>query len=115
MPITENCDFCDRLKSERARLGIKQSQLAELAGVSKNTALSWEKGATSPTVAHLEALAEHGMDLVYLVTGKHLPTDLNDSDIEWLMLGRRIDERSDLRSSLQNLLDIADEPRGMHD
>ena len=60
----------ERLKEERLRLGMSQARLAAVAGVSKNTAINWERGASSPTIASLIATAEAGVDLTYVVTGR---------------------------------------------
>ncbi|WP_162961855.1 helix-turn-helix domain-containing protein, partial [Pseudomonas aeruginosa] len=43
----------ERLKEERQRLGMSQTELAEQCGVSKNTQLAYEKGERSPDAAYL--------------------------------------------------------------
>lgn len=58
-----------RLKDERTRLGLTQPALAEAAGAAKRTVIDWEKGVSSPTAAQLEALAQIGLDVLYVVTG----------------------------------------------
>lgn len=71
-----------RLKEERQRLGLSQQRMAGVAGVSKNTAINWEKGDTSPTASALLALADAGADAVYILTGKHsnaTTVDLNNA------------------------------------
>ncbi len=64
----------DRLKEERQRLGLNQSDFAAFAGVSKNSQLNYEKGERSPDAGYLAAIAEKGVDVLYVVTGKRTPT-----------------------------------------
>lgn len=59
-----------RLKDERERLGKSQDAFAEAAGVSRRAYIEWEKGTTSPTVAHLSGLLQAGVDVLYIVTGR---------------------------------------------
>lgn len=59
----------NRLKEERERLGYTQPVFAELAGAKKRTLIDWEKGVSSPTAVQLSALAEVGIDVIYVITG----------------------------------------------
>ncbi len=53
-----------QLKERRKTLGITQSDLAEMAGVSKNTLYKIETGQTNPTLKMLGKIAEIlGMEL----------------------------------------------------
>ncbi|MGS0943737.1 helix-turn-helix domain-containing protein (plasmid) [Pseudomonas luteola] len=61
-----------RLRAERNRLGMNQSQLAEIGGVTKNTQANYEKDDKSPDSAYLLAVAEVGVDIVFVLTGKHI-------------------------------------------
>lgn len=58
-----------RLKSERERLRLSQTQVAELTHVGKTTVINWEKGASAPDANQLAALAAAGVDVLYIVTG----------------------------------------------
>ena len=60
----------DRFKSERERLALTQPRVADLTGVGKTTVINWEKGLSSPTAVQLSALAEVGLDVLYVVTGQ---------------------------------------------
>ena len=66
--------FGERLKEERARLGLSQPALGEIAGATKWTVINWEKGDSSPDAVQLGALAEKGLDVLYVVTGAHTAT-----------------------------------------
>lgn len=64
-----------RLREERTRLSLSQEKLAAVAGVAKNTAINWEKDASSPTANSLIALGEAGADVLYILTGKRSPME----------------------------------------
>jgi transcriptional regulator with XRE-family HTH domain len=59
----------ERLRQERARLGLRQDDLARLGGVNRNTQGSYEKGERNPDVAYLAAVATQGVDVRYVITG----------------------------------------------
>lgn len=63
----------NRLREERERLGFSQTDLAALAGASKNSQYNYEKGERSPDTAYLVAVAAHGVDVLYVVTGERVP------------------------------------------
>ncbi len=71
-----------RLREERKRLGLSQERLAVIAGVAKNTAINWEKGASSPTADALIELANAGVDAVYVLSGKRQSHGTTYSDEE---------------------------------
>lgn len=49
----------ENLKARRKAAKLSQAAMAEIAGVSKNTYISYEKDDTSPQVSAIEALANH--------------------------------------------------------
>ncbi|MCQ4314458.1 XRE family transcriptional regulator [Stutzerimonas zhaodongensis] len=59
----------ERLKEERSRLGFSQTDFGALAGVGKTTQINYEKGNGSPSADYLAAIAEKGVDVLYVVTG----------------------------------------------
>ncbi|MFG0460786.1 helix-turn-helix domain-containing protein [Pseudomonas sp. yb_1] len=63
----------ERLKEERERLGLNQTEFAALAGASKNSQYNYEKGERSPDANYLAAAAKQGVDVLYVVTGVRLP------------------------------------------
>lgn len=63
----------DRLKEERSRLGFSQTDLATAGGVGKTTQINYEKGERSPDASYLAAVAERGVDVLYVVTGERRP------------------------------------------
>ncbi|KAF1021870.1 MAG: hypothetical protein GAK30_01559 [Paracidovorax wautersii] len=65
--------FSDRLVEERKRLGLNQSDFGALGGVKKHAQLNYESGLRNPDSSYLEAIALHGVDVGYLLTGVRLP------------------------------------------
>lgn len=63
----------ERLKEERVRLGYNQADFAAIAGVAKTSQFNYEKGDRSPDATYLAAVAEKGVDVLYVVTGERRP------------------------------------------
>jgi len=62
--------FCGRrLKAERKRIGLTQTEFGKLTGVSLNSQTRFEMGKCSFTVAYLLKSAAHGVDISYVLTG----------------------------------------------
>ncbi|VWD08644.1 phage DNA-binding protein [Burkholderia lata] len=69
--------FSKRLKEERQRLGLNQTAFASLGGVSKDAQLNYENGSRRPDSTYLEAVASHGVDVLYALTGQRNVTSLS--------------------------------------
>ena len=65
----------DRLKEEREKLGVSQSVFGELGGVTKASQINYEKGTRSPDAAYLSGVAEVGVDVGYVLSGKRTITE----------------------------------------
>ncbi|MBN8518744.1 MAG: helix-turn-helix transcriptional regulator [Candidatus Accumulibacter sp.] len=61
--------FSERLREERKRLGLSQTEFAKAVGVHLNTQSRYEKGHTEPDMAYLEAISQAGVDVVYVLSG----------------------------------------------
>jgi len=61
--------YAERLRLERARLGISQAQLAEAGGVSKTTELAYEADKYVFDVEYLDAVGAVGVDTTYVQNG----------------------------------------------
>ncbi|WP_456990189.1 helix-turn-helix domain-containing protein [Lysobacter sp. A286] len=73
--------FGEHLRIERRRLGVNQTTLAEVGGVSKATQVAYEAGSTRPDAAYLAKVADAGVDVYWLLTGRRsAPT------IQWGLL-----------------------------
>lgn len=66
---------------ERRRLGLNQTALAEVGGVSKATQVAYEAGSTRPDAAYLAKVADVGVDVCWLLTGRKPPPST-----EWELL-----------------------------
>ena len=66
-------DIGTRIRLAREDLGLSQSALAEIAGVSKQTQMKYEAGKTMPDAAYLALMGRLGADVLFLVTGQRTP------------------------------------------
>lgn len=71
--------FSRRLRSERERLGLSQTDFGAIAGVKRNAQMNYENGTRAPDADYLSAIAEAGVDIHYVVTGKRV---LTESDVQ---------------------------------
>lgn len=103
----ENYTFGKRLKTERQRLGSTQTEFAERGGVSKVTQAAYESDSTRPDIVYLSKLADAGVDVLWVTTGRREPNcidwDLVDELLElideWASERKKAttrDERKDL-------------------
>lgn len=66
-----------RLRGERDRIGLSQTDLAEVAaqagapGATRQSQALYEKGKRFPDAAYLAAVATAGVDVRYVLTGEH--------------------------------------------
>lgn len=58
-----------RLREERDALGLTQEAFGRLGGVQKRAQITYEADERSPDAAYLSALATHGVDVLYVLTG----------------------------------------------
>ncbi|MFY1053594.1 transcriptional regulator [Ectopseudomonas khazarica] len=72
----------ERLREERERLGLNQGAFGELGGVKANAQGNYEKGERYPDAAYLAAVAEKGIDVLYVVTGRRTPKPSNALSID---------------------------------
>jgi transcriptional regulator with XRE-family HTH domain len=64
--------FCERLRAERARLGLNQTDFAALAGVTKKTQMLYEAGERVPDAHYMAAITQAGADMYYIITGQKI-------------------------------------------
>ncbi|MDQ7735779.1 S24 family peptidase [Halomonas sp. SpR1] len=58
-----------RLREERVRLGFSQTELGDIAGITKNTQMLYESEKRSPKADYLSALHAVGVNTHYVLTG----------------------------------------------
>ncbi len=63
-------EFSARLKAERQRTGLNQKDFGQIAGVGLQTQSRYETSETQPNAEYLAALAQAGVDILYLLTGQ---------------------------------------------
>jgi transcriptional regulator with XRE-family HTH domain len=71
----------DRLRDERKRFKLNQTQSGELCGVQKQTFVRWELGDSFIPADKLALLGENGFDVLYIVTGRREPEGEVVSDL----------------------------------
>jgi transcriptional regulator with XRE-family HTH domain len=65
--------FGARLVAERERLSLAQDDMKSITGVSRRAQFNYEQSVRLPDVGYLAALAKHGFDVSYLITGNRAP------------------------------------------
>jgi transcriptional regulator with XRE-family HTH domain len=78
--------FAERLKRERSRLGLSQSELAVAGHISKATQVAYEAGTHVPNLEYLSDVGQLGVDIVYVMTGR-VQIDFVESEFDWELLG----------------------------
>ncbi|TRX75326.1 helix-turn-helix domain-containing protein [Pseudomonas mangiferae] len=100
----------ERLKEERLRLGYNQSEFAAAGGVTKNSQFNYEKGDRSPDAGYLAAIADIGVDVYYVVTGRRVPLQadaLNEEETQMVGYMRRLRDPADRESILRHAYVLA--------
>lgn len=93
-----------RLLEERTRMGLNQTEFAARGGVGKATQINYEKGERSPDASYLQAIADEGADVLYIVTGKRSSdSEGRLSDAESTLLTRWRSGSPVLRGYLQEV------------
>ena len=84
--VYENTDQRgDRIRIERSRLGLSQSEFASLINKQKMAVFRYEKGERVMGQDDLEALNTAGVDVYYLITGERSQPDLLSDDAKELL------------------------------
>lgn len=107
-----------RIREERLRLKLSQEEFGSFGGVIQNTQWKYEDGQRTPDAMYLALVAEKGVDVLYVVTGRREPTPdlykekanrtnetrvgydlgaVNWRDAKWLALGRALTETNRVR------------------
>lgn len=99
------------LREERTRLGLKQEEMAQIGGVTRNTQGSYERDERRPDTGYLKALHAVGLDVLYVVTGVRTPAPISElSEDEGVIIRRYRSIPSDDQKSVRRFLQaIADD------
>lgn len=84
MSDTQKQAIGERLAQERARLGWSQTEAARLADVGFSTYGAYEQGRSTPNAECLQLLAQHGVDVLFVVTGEVATTVLTPDETSLL-------------------------------
>lgn len=100
----------DFLREERNRLGLKQEEMAQIGGVTRNTQGSYERNERRPDTGYLRALHAVGLDVLYVVTGVRTAAQVGElSEDEKVLVGRYRtlppDDKKSVRRFLQAIAD----------
>jgi transcriptional regulator with XRE-family HTH domain len=68
--LDTNVEISTRLREERKRLGLSQTEFAAKAKVHLKSQMNYEKGDRAPDAAYLSAIAAAGADVLYILTGE---------------------------------------------
>jgi len=63
-------NFGDRLREERNRLSLSQTELGRIGGVQARAQRYYESGERHPDSNYLSAIAAAGVDVLYILTGR---------------------------------------------
>ena len=81
-----------RLREERERLGLTQTQFADVGNASKRSVTDWEQGKLHPNGEFLALLSERGADINYIFTGERNITKLSQNESTVLTEIRQLDD-----------------------
>ena len=89
----------DRLKEERLRLGLSQSDFADVGGAHRKSQGNYESGERFPDAQYLSAISAAGADVQYIVTGQRQGQGIGESAVhqavldavDLLSLGKKVD------------------------
>lgn len=106
-------DFSSRLKEERKRIGVSQAELGTAGGVSKDAQLNYESGDRSPNASYLQAIADAGVDVLYVLTGRRSSLEGMPDELRTLVRAYDLADK-DGKAALQmvSLLAVRSAPMG---
>lgn len=93
-----------RLREERERLCLSQTLFGAIGGIKTNAQVKYEKDERSPDADYLSALAGKGVDVLYVLTGRHIPVEeasLSSEEVKLLGFYRQMSNLS--RQSLMHM------------
>ncbi|WP_168400611.1 helix-turn-helix domain-containing protein [Erwinia amylovora] len=79
-----------RLREERDKLGLNQTDFAKLGGQSRGSQAYYERDERSPDARYLSTLSGLGVDVLYVITGAHTPVvqDISKDELELIKIFR---------------------------
>ncbi len=103
----------DRLRLERLRLELNQTEFAAYGGVRKQAQILYEQGRRKPDTSYLLGIALAGADVTYILTGQRMPLPAalkGDSGVSTLLVTR--DQRTFVAAAIMSYMDQLDDELG---
>lgn len=100
--------FAQRVKIERERMNLTQTEFGHLGGVSKMAQWQYEQGRHSPSMDYIDNLRNAEVDVAYLVTGSRIKNDRLEWDVlrdAYLFVHRSFVSRKDRHYTDEQLFD----------
>lgn len=72
----------ERLREERDRLGLNQTDFGTQAGVSRGTQKAYELESSSPDIRYLMTLQTMGVDVNYVLTGVRISAEAGSLSVD---------------------------------
>lgn len=103
-------EFGERLRRERSRLGLSQTEFAALGAVKQRAQYQYEKGLRRPNSDYLSAIAAAGVDVSYVLTGEEGALLENPAERRLVARFRLLDARK--REAALAFIEAFAEPSG---
>lgn len=100
----------ERLAEERNRCGHTQKAVADRFEMSTRTQIKYELGETGPDAYYLNGIAEIGLDVPYVLTGRRSVLQISDEEGDLVAVYRRVD--AGVRTALVDLLKCLERTAG---
>lgn len=101
-------DFCallsKRLREERVRFNLKQSEIAAYCGLNVRSWGTYERALAVPDATVIANLVELGFDIIYLFTGERASTEALSADEQILLMKYR-KANAGIKFGINNILD----------
>lgn len=100
-----------RLREERERLGLNQTDFAAIGGLKKLAQISYEQDKRSPDGVYFAAIAAIGADVQYIITGQRSGAVLPPREAALLDNYRHCDDQG--RRMIEGVADLAAQPSAL--
>lgn len=83
----------ERLSEERRRAALSQAAIAEIGGITVKTQVLYEKSERFPDARYLAAIAQHNLDVQYILTAVRSEDALSVEEVAVVNSFRQLDAR----------------------
>lgn len=96
-----------RLREERHRLGLNQSQLAAIANIARTSQVNYELDRRSPDNDYWQLISNAGIDVQYVITGKR--TSFSSHQIEAIVIDQLSNSAKLMLKEVQKTMSLIDQ------